>query len=352
MITLRRDRRQIALFRIKYASRSQEPNKRVRNISDFDPEDVVNALFASLGTQAATTCYTVDGDYFLGPPQPSHIQVTLEDVVENFDAAGKLHSHAFRFSYSNPRAADPGKKHLVTGQSEVLHIKADEAVNVGAHLVIGQVENAGKFAGFAKCALEQVPGLARGKVITNLNEVAERHLGAAERPDYSFEEKIGKKSRTVNGKSKLYIKVDLEKSESLENDANQKILDQIIFVGDVNSTDNLDDVAFEKIEQRIVAKVEDRHSRGEAAKDVLRRAIAKARGQGLTAKAEFSFKDHGDTRRQIRELDLDKSSLADQLFAKLIVVESSAPLPSMYTKTSTDMVAKLQSLLDDSTNWL
>lgn len=159
MAALRRDIRQVSFHRMRFGSRTSEGPRWMRDMPHYDQKDVIDALRKAITANSAVICFNVDGTANYGVPKPNLIQVWLDEIDDNRDSNGALQSYTFRFSYLNPFAADPGKKHLKTGATETLHIEKDEAGHVGAHLLVGVMDSSGEKAGLAKCILEQVQGL-------------------------------------------------------------------------------------------------------------------------------------------------------------------------------------------------
>lgn len=349
MLSPRKDYRYVSLFRMAFRAHAQPTDKQVRIPDSFSQKAVVDALQEAIDKEDSYTAYTKDGELHHGKVDKTHIRLELEEIRENKNSKGVLESYTLRFSYLNPYAADPGKEHLVTGKTETLQIGENEAGRTGAHLVMGLVEKGGARPGTVRCALEQMPGLSRGKIINNISEIAECYMSASDRPVYEYTDKKSKK--TIKNISRLRVGHYSEKSESLEDDLKEKELETITFLGRPTQTDNFPISGLEDIEQKIIARVSDKHKRGSAAKETLRQAVELAKRKVLRVKVEFKSEDKHSNHKQTREIDLDKTAFADQLFTSIITIESDSDMSSIYTEIDEKVVSELKKLLVEEDHW-
>jgi len=318
---------------------------------EYKQDDVIKALEAAIASKTAVICYDVHGKVFKGTPNPKLIQVSLEEVERNKDSNGKLVSYTLRFSYLNPYAADPGKKHLKTGRTETLHIKQNEAGHLGAHLLIGLVEESGAKQGLAKCVLEHVQGLSRSKIMNLIEVVADKHMSAIDRPEYTYREKENGKKRDVTAVALLKLYAFPEKSSSLEDDLNNKILSHVTFIGDPDATDNLDVDGISGIQKSIAIKIEDKYGVGQKARNLLESLKAHATQRRFKLKGQFDEDIDGEIKSVTREIDVDTVGFADQLFSQKTNIHVKKNLPAAYENIDSDVVKELSKLMDDKSYW-
>jgi len=341
MLSPRKDYRQASLFRTKFASKAKPGHPRLRGIAPFDFADVLAALQKAIDANDASTAYTKEGTFHNGKPDNSHRKVTLEEVATQKVDGAEIGT-ILRFSYLDPYAADPGKQHLINGNVETLVIGPDEAGRTGAHLFIGRTSASGPKAGTARCVLEQMPGLSRSKIISNIQETAQRYLDESKKPTYQYSAR--KNSPVLTDTANLNIRHYPEKSESLEDDLKDKSLEQITFLGPPSQTDNLGINGISEMEQKIVAKVASTHKKGSLAQRVIEQSIQVAKKMGVRARADFSFEDDFNRHTQRRELDLDKTAFSDQLFTRIEKIVTGTDIPSVYTSIDPHVVAELVKL--------
>jgi len=333
-----------------FGCRADSGPPRLKINETFELLHIIKALKKAIASNAAITCYTSSGDFYDGLPKDDLIQVVLEDVVENIDENGTLHSFGLRYSYQNPYAADPGKKDLTSGKRETLPIFKGQAGDTGAHLIIGLTELGGKYPDMSRCVLELMPGLSRSKIITNVQFIANKFMDDSNRPIYEY--MVKNKKVPNKDLSKLRIRSFAEKSESLEENLNNGILKEIKFLGTPKSTDQMYITGLDEIEQVITAKVKNSHRIGIKARDLINKAREFGMSSNMKVKVDLVEDTHGRTKHRTREIDLDKQGLADQLFARQVDFKSEYDMPASYEDTNQSVLQELSSMLDKQSLWL
>jgi len=348
MMAPRRDSRTVSLFRLVFNARPATITKRVRGIAPYQLEDVIAALQKAVAKDSASRGYKLDGSPIEGSPPNGTIQVRLEEIVPQKKPVG---SYALRFSYLNPMAADRGKRELGTGVRTFLEINDGEVGEVGAHLLVAAPDTNGPRIGLSRCVLEQMPGLSRTKIISLISSVAEEFMSPAARPTFQYREGKGKAKRILQGLTRLQVTSTVEKSETLEDELKGGALKAVRFIGPATETDNFSIDGLGKLEQEIFASVKSTHSTGAKAISLINNARARAKAFGWRARLDIEKEEDGITRGRIRELDLDKAGLADQLYARQEVIHSSNGFPECYETLHADTISGLVDIVQRKEFW-
>lgn len=349
MANLRKDLRNAFLFRVRYGAKVQPGHKRLRNLRPFDQKIVMDALSVAIKRNDALLSFDKEGYAKRGSATENDVQISLDEIVPVNNENGSIGGYLVRMSYYDPFAADPGKKNYSTSKIQKLKIRDGEGLLVSAQMYLSSSSSGGPFAGTSRTCLEVVPGISRGKVIAALEAVAENYIQPIDRPDYEYKDKKGKK--IVKGACVLNISHYPEKSESLETDLDEKELKYITFLRDPDRTDSLGVEGIVGLEESIVFKVEKNYQSAEMARKLFASAMRMARAEGYRMKAEFSFESEEGERKRTREVDLEKTSFADQLFSRKEPIRKDGEFSSIYEEFDRDVCDELIRIANTKEFW-
>jgi hypothetical protein len=106
MVTLRKDVRNLTLFRMAFSAKPVRGTGRIPDLENFDQQDVMRALEDAVDAGTAVQGYRLTGGAPVdGIPDDNMAQVWLEQISDLKAADGSSCGWILRFAYQNPRAA-------------------------------------------------------------------------------------------------------------------------------------------------------------------------------------------------------------------------------------------------------
>jgi hypothetical protein len=284
-----------------------------------------------------------------GPWKPGYSRVRLEEIKVN-KVSNAFHSFCLLVSYANARAADPGRRDFKSDKINLLKLGDDGGLEFGAHLVIGDVSQ-DHHVNSSKCALEEMTGLGRARVIHFLQELAERHMEEAKRPTWTHKPKRG---RTTDHVGRLRLTSSAERSETLkdmvENDG--RVIG-VNFIRSPHGRQLTDEFPAQLEPEEVVLRAKVRSTSGtvQSAARVLHAAAEFARKGGWKMRAEIEQGEGPEARRKIRPYDLEETDLDDQLYARRHPLKINTTLPQCYESINGEVNKALCQILDQKDLW-
>lgn len=346
----RRDKRDAEVFRLEFQSRPREfPTVRRAGGGNFDLEHIAAAWQCAIEQGAAFQYLDANGRFAeLDRWVPGYSRIRLAEV-RRISSGKSFEAFALLLAYCNAKSPNPSKRDLTTEEREELELGPNEQLEFCAHLVIGDLDRAGKGSGAHRCALEQMPGLGRQRVLSFLEALAIGHVAEEHRPRWGWRGKPPGYSKVQNfdltGQPKL--KVYNERSETLR---------QILSDGEVLGLQFIADEAPEQVtdampteirfdEYVIIAKPVS----GSKLKigNALQKAAEWAKGRNLRMKTDIQ---RGE-KRLTRTIDLDEQDVLDSIYTRRVAIEGIATWGQSYTAIDDNVSRALCRILSKQGIW-